>query len=173
MKVQVNLRGQFLSKMKAGQQVPNSIYTPRYLSASDFGMAISGDFASTSCLGGEWTTIGAYQVGYRNFYAFGVGAVTDNGRDDRRTATVKIYSATGQLTTGQVMIALTDSNKYKITPVQVDLASNWSSGVKLGEDYRIATFQSYLIIRYNPTASTTISASSSTQADIPVSNYAQ
>lgn len=159
--------------VKVGGQVPNSIYTPRYLSATDFLMSGSLAFSSTACLLNQWTTIGAYQVTYRNFYAFGVGAVTDNGRDDRRTATIKIYSSSGQITTGQIMLALTDSNLYKITPVQVDLASNWSSGVKVGEDYRIATFQSYLIIRFNPSATVTVSAMSTTQADIPVSNYAQ
>lgn len=159
--------------MKVGQQVPNSIYTPRYLSATDFGMNASGTFATTACLASQWTTIGAFQVPYRNFYAFGVGAVTDNGRDDRRTATIKIYSSSGQLTTGQIMLALTDSNLYRITPVQVDIANNWSSGVKLGEDYRVATFQSYLIIRYNPSSTTTLSQQTSTQADVPVSNYAQ
>lgn len=159
--------------VKVGQQVPNSIYTPRYLSATDFGMGSGGDYASVQCLASQWTTIGAFQVPYRNFYAFGVGAVTDNGRDDRRTATIKIASASGALTTGQIMLALTDSNLYRITPVQIDLASNWASGVKVGEDYRIATFQSYLIIRYNPSATTTIASVSYAQADVPVSNYAQ
>lgn len=163
-----------MSKMvKVGKQVPNSIYTPRYLSASDFAMDGSGAFASTSCLANQWTTIGAFQVPFRNVYAFGSGAVTDNGRDDRRTATIKIASASGALTTGQIMLALTDSNLYRITPVQVDLASNWASGVKVGEDFRVAGFQSYLIIRYSPTATTTIASVSYAQADVPVSNYAQ
>ena len=166
--------------MKTGQQVPNAIYTPRYLQASDFGMKTAGTFATVSVLSGQWTTIGAYQVGYRNFYAFGVGAVTDNGRDDRRTATIKIYGSNGtQFTSGatdgaQLMLALTDSNLYKITPVQIDLTSNWSAGVKLGEDYRVATFQSYLIIRLNPAQNETVdNTNASTQVDVPVSNYAQ
>jgi hypothetical protein len=165
--------------MKVGQQVANAIYTPRYLQASDFLMASGQAFASVSVLPSQWTTIGAYQVGYRNFYAFGVGAVTDNGRDDRRTATIKVYGANGtQFTSGaidgaQLMLALTDSNLYKITPVQIDLCSNWSAGVKLGEDYRIATFQSYLVLRLNPAVAETVTASASTQADVPVSNYAQ
>lgn len=158
---------------RAGKQVPNAIVTPRYLSAVDFGMHPTGSFATTSCLANQWTTIGAFQVPYRNFYAFGVGAVTDNGRDDRRVATIKIYTSSGQITQGQIMLALTDSNLYRITPVQIDLAQNWSSGVKLGEDFRIATFQSYLIIRYNPTSNTTLSSTSSVQVDIPVTNYAQ
>lgn len=161
-------------QVQVGKQVPNSLYTPRYLSKTDFLMGSGLTYSSVACVSGDWTTIGAYQVGYANFYAFGVGAVTDNGRDDRRTATIKIYSATGQLTSGQIMLAVVGANKYNVLPVQIDLASNWSSGVKVGEDYRIARFQSYLTIQYNPTADTTISNSgASHQADVPVSNYAQ
>ena len=163
-----------MGNINVGAQVPNSLYTPRYLSATDFTMNGGLALASVVCLPNQWTTIGSYQVGYANFYAFGVGAVTDNGRDDRRTATIKIYTATGQITTGQIMLAVVGANKYNILPVQIDLASNWSNGVKVGEDYRIARFQSFLTIQYNPTASTTTSSTGGTvQADIPVSNYAQ
>lgn len=160
--------------VKAGAQIPNSTYFPKYLSKTDFGMGTGLTYSSVACLAGQFTTIGAYQIGYRQFAAYGVGAVTDNGRDDRRTATIKVYTAAGQLTAGSLRLAVADVNSINVTPIQDDILSNWSAGVKVGEVATLAGFQSYLRLLLAPTATTTIdNTSASLQADVPVSLYVQ
>ena len=158
---------------KAGKQIPNSTYFPRYLSLSDFGMQSGGTYATVSCLAGQFTPVGAYTVGYRNWVAFGQGVVTNNGRDDRQTATIKVYTASGQLTSGTLRLAVTDSNKLSIHPVMDSLLSNWSSGVKVAEDNNVASFESSLLITVNPNSTTTIVYNASSQASVPVSQYSQ
>lgn len=159
---------------KVGKQIPNSTFFPRYLAASDFGMASGATYASVSCLTGQFTPVGAYQVGYRNWVAFGQGIVTNTGRDDRQTATIKLYTATGQLTSGTLRLAVTDSNKLSIHPVMDSLLSNWSNGVKVAEDNNVASFESSLLITVNPGSTTTIAnTNASMQANIPVSQYSQ
>lgn len=160
--------------VNAGKQIKNSTYFSKYLSKTDFGMGTGLTFSSVQALANQYTAIGSYQVGYRTFVAFGVGAVTDNGRDDRRTATIKIYTAAGQLTAGSLRLAVADANSINTTPVQDDILSNWSAGVKVGEVSTIATFQSFLKILVNPTSTTTIDGtSSSAQCDVPASFYLQ
>lgn len=160
-----------------GQQVKGAVYFPKYLSKSDFAMNTAQAWAtltSVACITGQYTTVGLYQVGYRQFAAFGVGAVTDGGRDDRRTATIKVYTAAGQLTAGSLRLAVSDVNSIRLQPIQDDILSNWSSGVKVGEVPYLAGFQSYLRLLLNPTSTTTVDlTNASTQADMPISLYEQ
>ena len=161
-----------------GKQIPNAIYYPKTIAKGDFAINTTQSWAtaltSVQAVVGQYTTIGLFQVGYRQFATFGVGGVTDGGRDDRRTATIKVYTASGQLTAGSLRIAISDFNSLNVTPLQDDLLSNWSAGVKVGEMTVIAGFQSYLRLMVNPTSTTSIDlTNASTQADVPISLYVQ
>lgn len=160
--------------VKLQNQIPNAVYFQSVLQPGDFGMASGATYASVAALAGTqvWTTIGAYQVAYNNFVAFGYGGVTNYGRDDRLTCQIKIYTAAGQLTSGNLRLAVKDFNSLSTIPVVTNSLSNFSTGIKLGEDYRIVSFQGYLIIQVNPGSSTTIdNTSASLTVSVPTSVY--
>ena len=144
---------------------------PRYYNKNDFGMGTTA--SGINLVTTDFTTIGSYQVGYRQQVALGSGKVTDGGRDDRRTATIKLYTSAGQLTDGRARVCYADANLLNIVPVQDDLLSNWSAGVLLEEKSLRAQEQSYLKVQAMSTSSTTLDfTNASTQCDIPAVLYA-
>ncbi len=162
------------AKVKLGNQIAGAVYFQSELQAPDFGMKATGTYASVSALAGTdvWTTIGSYQVAFKNFIAFGYGGVTDQGRDDRLSTVIKVYSATGQLTNGSLRLAVKNYNSLNTYPIVTNSLNAFSSGIKLGEDNRPVSFQGYLLIMINPLTTTTIdNTSASLSVTVPTSNY--
>ena len=126
-----------------------------------------------SCIAGKWTEIGSYQVPAQQEIAFGVGKVSDNGVDSRRTCTIRVDSVAGQITGGKLRLAYADANEVTVQPVQEDLLTNWSSGQKLAEVENLRVREdSYLKILLNPTSTTTVDMSDTDiKVDVPVTVY--
>ena len=126
---------------------------PRYFNKNDFGMGITAtDITLTA---GKYTEVGSKQVGAKQEIAFGTGD-TLNGVDTRKTATIRLDSASGQITNGTLRLIVSDANLIRQEPVQEDLLSNWSSGVKVEEKALVAGEDGYLKIQVNSGDATTI-----------------
>ena len=138
---------------------------PRYFNKNDFGMGITA--TDITCTADKYVEIGSKQVGAKQEIAFGTGD-TLNGVDTRKKATIKIYAAGGQITTGTLRLLVADANLINQVPVQEDLLSNWSSGVEVEEKQLVAGEDGYLKIQVNSSVASVIDMSVTTnQVDIP------
>jgi len=130
-----------------------AITFPRYFNKDSFGMGLTAtDITLTA---GKYVEVGSKQVGAKQEIAFGTGN-TLNGVDTRQTATIRLDSAAGQITNGTLRLLVADANLINQIPVQEDLLSNWSSGVKVEEKGLVAGEDGYLKIQVNSGDATTI-----------------
>jgi len=126
---------------------------PRYFNKNDFAMGLTADDITLTA--NKYVEIGSKQVGAKQEIALGTGD-TLNGVDTRQTATIRIDSASGQITNGTLRLLVADANLINQVPVQEDLLSNWSSGVKVEEKSLVAGEDGYLKIQVNSGDATTI-----------------
>ena len=139
---------------------------PRYFNKNDFGMGLTAtDITLTA---GKYVEVGSKQVGAKQEIAFGTGD-TLNGVDTRKNATIRLDSASGQITNGTLRLLVADANLINQVPVQEDLLSNWSSGVAVEEKSLVAGEDGYLKIQVNSGDATTIDFS---DADISCNIHA-
>lgn len=139
---------------------------PRYFNKNDFGMGITATDIVLSV--GKYVEIGSKQVGAKQEIAFGTGN-TLNGVDTRKKATIRIDSASGQLTNGTLRLLVADANLINQVPVQEDLLANWSSGVEVEEKTLVAGEDGFLKIQVNSGDATTLDFSDTDNAcNIPV-----
>lgn len=138
---------------------------PRYFNKNDFGMGLTAtDITLTA---NKYVEIGSKQVGAKQEIAFGTGN-TLNGVDTRQTATIRIDSLSGQITNGTLRLLVADANLINQIPVQEDLLSNWSSGVKVEEKSLVAGEDGFLKIQVNSGDATTVDFSDTdTVCNIP------
>lgn len=138
---------------------------PRYFSKNDFAMGV--DATDITLSAGKYVEVGTMQVGAKQEIAFGTGN-TAGGVDTRKNATIKLYSASGQITDGTLRLVVADANLINQPPVQEDILSNWSSGVEVEEKSVVAGEDGYLKIHVKSGSATTIDFSVTTnQVDIP------
>lgn len=144
----------------------------RFLDKNDFGMGLTA--TDISIAANKWTEVGSYQIPAQQEIAFGVGKVSDNGVDSRRTATIDVHStAAAVIGNSKIRLAYADANNITVQPVQEDLTTNWASGESLGEVTGMRVREdSYLKILVFCTSATTWDASQAgNQADVPVTVY--
>jgi len=126
---------------------------PRYFNKNDFGMGITAtDITLTAS---KYVEIGSKQVGAKQEIALGTGN-TLNGVDTRKNATIRLDSASGQITNGTLRLLVADANLINQVPVQEDLFANWSSGVAVEEKSLVAGEDGFLKIQVNSGDATTI-----------------
>jgi len=126
---------------------------PRYFNKDDFSMGLTAtDITLTA---GKYVEVGSKQVGAKQEIAFGTGNAK-NGVDTRKKASIRLDSASGQLTNGTLRLLVADANLINQVPVQEDLLSNWSTGVEVEEKQLVAGEDGYLKIQVNSGDATTI-----------------
>lgn len=126
---------------------------PRYYNKDEFGMGLTA--TDISLTASKYVEVGSHQVGAKQEVAFGTGN-TLNGVDTRKTATIRLDSASGQITNGTLRLVVADANLINQIPVQEDLLANWSSGVKVEEKALASGEDGFLKIQVNSGDATTI-----------------
>lgn len=133
---------------------------------NDFSAGVSA--TDIALVANKWNEMGSLTVGAQTAHQFGVGVVKD-GVDTRETATIKVYSASGQITDGKLRLRVSDANENKEETVIQGLLSEWSAGKKVGLSELGAGEDDLLKIEVYPTSATTIDFSVTTnQVDIPI-----
>ncbi len=99
-------------------------------SKNDFGMGLTA--TDISIPASAWTKIGSLEVGAQTAIQFGVGDAL-KAVDTRETATIRIDSASGQITDGKLRLRISDANENSEKTVAESLLSEWSAGKKLGK----------------------------------------
>ena len=116
---------------------------------------------------GKYVEIGSHQVGAKQEKTYGTGDAVDV--DDRKTATIKLFSLGAELTAGTLRLSVADANLINVIPVHENLLANWSSGEKLELKSLSAGEDAFLKIQVNTTASHTLDFSNtSNQVDVPI-----
>ncbi len=96
---------------------------------NDFGMGLTAtDIAVPAS---AWTEVGSLQVGAQTAIQYGVGDAK-GGVDTRETATIRLDSASGQITGGKLRLRVADANENNEKTTAEGLLSEWSAGKKVG-----------------------------------------
>lgn len=133
---------------------------------ADFGMGSTATDIAVPV--NSWTKVGSLTVGAQTSSQFGVGDAK-GGVDTRETATIRLDSASGQITGGKLRLRVSDANENNERTVANGLLSAWSSGKKVGLTGVKAGEDDILKIEVYFTSATTIDFSdANTNVEIPV-----
>lgn len=133
---------------------------------TDFGMDSSA--SDIAIPANAWTQIGSLQVGAQTAIQYGVGDAL-GGVDTRETATVRLDSASGQITAGKLRLRVADANENNESTVADGLLSEWSAGKLLGKTGVLAGEDDLLKIEvFLPTATTYDVSDTDNSLSIPV-----